>query len=428
MSTELNLPTLDTLNDTDRFALSILKGSKADMVAKAIRWSTINTYSGNLDGLQKFSKILQDDLRQLNCSIEVIETDAMEKVSSDGRLIKTYTAPVIEARANAGAPIQVVLTGHYDTVFPEGTFENITDIGDGKLNGPGLADMKGGIVVMIEALKAFETTDLKNNIGYHIVLTPDEETGNFASRGRLEIAAKAAHIGLTFEPSMETGAMSGARKGSAIFDVILKGSAAHAGRNPEDGKSAIHAAAKFTDRLEYLNFKRDGVSFNVGSIDGGGPSNIVPALAIVRFGVRAPDEEASNWAIQQIDDLLAEVCMLDGISGHIHGGFYRPPKPRNEAQETLFKATKETGQALGLNLEFVDTGGVCEGNNVFAAGTPNIDTLGVRGGRIHSPDEFVVTDSFEERASLALLLLLRIADGRINAAHIKSLMKAQKNA
>ena len=253
---------------------------------------------------------------------------------------------------------------------------------------------------------------------------PDEETGNFASRGRLELAAKAAQIGLTFEPSMESGAMSGARKGSAIFDVILNGRAAHAGRNPEDGKSAIHAAAKFTDKLENLNFVRDGVSFNVGKIDGGGPNNIVPALAIVRFGVRAPDEEASQWAIEQIDQLLAEVCELDGISGHIHGGFYRPPKPRNKAQETLFQATKQTGHALGLDLEFVDTGGVCEGNNVFAAGTPNIDTLGVRGGRIHSHDEFVVTDSFEERAKLALLLLLRIADGRINAAQIKSLMKA----
>ena len=367
---------------------------------------------------------MQEELAQLDCSIDVIETPPMEKVADDGSIIQTFTAPVIEARARVNASVQVVLTGHYDTVFPEGTFEQITDIGDGKLNGPGLADMKGGIIVMIEALKALERSELKNDIGYHIVLTPDEETGNFASRGRLELAAKAAQIGLTFEPSMETGAMSGARKGSAIFDVILNGRAAHAGRNPEDGKSAIHAAAKFTDKLENLNFVRDGVSFNVGKIDGGGPNNIVPALAIVRFGVRAPDEEASQWAIDQIDQLLAEVCELDGISGHIHGGFYRPPKPRNKAQETLFQATKQTGHALGLNLEFVDTGGVCEGNNVFAAGTPNIDTLGVRGGRIHSHDEFVVTDSFEERAKLALLLLLRIADGRINAAQIKSLMKA----
>lgn len=418
------MPQLEKLNDTDQRALKFLEGRKDEMVKKAIKWSAINTYSGNLQGLQKFAEILQEELCQLDCDIDVIDTPPMEKVSGDGSIIQTYTAPVIEARARANAPVQVVLTGHYDTVFPEGTFEDITDIGDGKLNGPGLADMKGGIIVMIEALKALEQSELKNDIGYHIVLTPDEETGNFASRGRLELAAKAAQIGLTFEPSMESGAMSGARKGSAIFDVILNGRAAHAGRNPEDGKSAIHAAAKFTDKLENLNFVRDGVSFNVGKIDGGGPNNIVPALAIVRFGVRAPDEEASQWAIEQIDQLLAEVCELDGISGHIHGGFYRPPKPRNKAQETLFQATKQTGHALGLDLEFVDTGGVCEGNNVFAAGTPNIDTLGVRGGRIHSHDEFVVTDSFEERAKLALLLLLRIADGRINAAQIKSLMKA----
>ena len=424
MSLKPYMSQLEKLNDTDQRALKFLSGRKDAMVEKAKQWSAINTYSGNLQGLQKFAAILQEELAQLDCSIDVIETPPMEKVADDGSIIQTFTAPVIEARARVNASVQVVLTGHYDTVFPEGTFEQITDIGGGKLNGPGLADMKGGIIVMIEALKALERSELKNDIGYHVVLTPDEETGNFASRGRLELAAKAAQIGLTFEPSMETGAMSGARKGSAIFDVILKGRAAHAGRNPEGGKSAIHAAAKFTDKLENLNFVRDGVSFNVGKIDGGGPNNIVPALAIVRFGVRAPDEEASQWAIDQIDKLLAEVCELGGISGHIHGGFYRPPKPRNKAQETLFQATKQTGHALGLDLEFVDTGGVCEGNNVFAAGTPNIDTLGVRGGRIHSHDEFVVTDSFEERAKLALLLLLRIADGRINAAQIKSLMKA----
>ena len=99
-----------------------------------------------------------------------------------------------------------------------------------------------------------------------------------------------------------------------------------------------------------------------------------------------------------------------------------PPKPRNAAQQALFDAVHATGQAIGLDLEFVDTGGVCEGNNIFAAGVPNVDTLGVRGGRIHSNEEYVVTDSFAERATLSALLLNRLADGRLDARRIKSLM------
>ncbi len=106
----------------------------------------------------------------------------------------------------------------------------------------------------------------------------------------------------------------------------------------------------------------------------------------------------------------------------MHGGFYRPPKPRNDAQQTLFDAVADTGRAIGLELEFVDTGGVCEGNNIFAAGVPNVDTLGVMGGRIHSDEEYVIMSSFVERAQLSGLLLNRIADGRLDAAKIKAMM------
>jgi len=106
----------------------------------------------------------------------------------------------------------------------------------------------------------------------------------------------------------------------------------------------------------------------------------------------------------------------------MHGGFYRPPKPRNDAQQALFTAVSATGKALGLELEFVDTGGVCEGNNIFAAGVPNVDTLGVMGGRIHSSEEYVIVSSFAERAKLSALLLNRIADGRIDAKKIKAMM------
>jgi glutamate carboxypeptidase len=315
------------------------------------------------------------------------------------------------------------MSGHYDTVFAPGIFESVTDLGDGRINGPGMADMKGGICVMLEALKAFEAGRLKDKLGYRIVLTPDEEIGNFASGESLRRAASSgAVIGMTYEPAMETGAMAGGRKGSAVFDIVLHGRAAHAGRAKEEGRSAIEAAAELVLGLEALNNQFNGVSFNVGSVEGGSPVNIVPDLAIVRFGARAPDQQAAEWATQQVRALFDRALRRDGIHGHLHGGFYRPPKPRNAAQQALFDAVHATGRAIGLDIEFVDTGGVCEGNNIFAAGVPNVDTLGVRGGRIHSSDEFVITESFPERALLSTLILNRLADGRMDGRRIKDLM------
>ncbi|MDX1291990.1 MAG: hydrolase, partial [Hyphomonas sp.] len=271
---------------------------------------------------------------------------------------------------------------------------------------------------------AFEAGPLKDRLGYRIVLTPDEEIGNFTSAEYLIRAARSgAMIGMTYEPAMETGAMSGGRKGSAVFDIVLNGKAAHAGRAKEEGRSAIEAAAELVLGLEAMNGQREGVTVNVGSIDGGSAVNIVPELAIVRFGARAPDAASAEWASSEVRRLFERAIARDGISGHLHGGFYRPPKPRNAAQQALFDAVQATGQAIGLDLEFVDTGGVCEGNNIFAAGVPNVDTLGVRGGRIHSDEEFVVVDSFAERATLSALLLNRLADGRMDARRIKSLME-----
>lgn len=414
---------LDELSIEDQDALNFLADKQVMMTERTIDWARINTGSWNRAGLQEMSQTILHTLSELEATTKLVDLPPIKKINQKAEATEFHTGPIIHAAARPNAPIQIILTGHYDTVFPKGTFEDITDLGGGKLNGPGLADMKGGIVVMLEALKAFEASGLKSKLGYRIVLTPDEETGNFASADFLGTAAKEAHIGLTFEPAMESGAMSGARKGSAIFDIIFKGKASHAGRNPEDGRSAIMAAAEFCIAVEKLEGQRDGVTFNIGKIDGGGPNNIVPDVAIVRMGTRAPDAKSADWAVKALSDIFETVLQRDGISGEMNGGFYRPPKPKNKAQRTLFEAAHKTGQALNLELTFHDTGGVCEGNNVFAAGTPNIDTLGVRGGRIHSSDEFVIVDSFTERAGLTALILNRIADGRIDAAHIKSLMK-----
>ena len=415
---------LDHLTDEDRAACDRLQDRAAAMLERTLDWARINTGSWNTAGLKQFAPQLADAFSELDASVRLDVTEPFESVNAKGEVEDVETGPILRVEARPEAPVQVVMSGHYDTVFPPGTFETIQDLGDGRINGPGLADMKGGLVVMLEALKAFEAGPLKDRLGYRIVVTPDEEIGNFASADALrEAASSGAHIGMTYEPAMESGAMSGGRKGSSVFDIVLHGRAAHAGRAKEAGRSAIEAAAELVLGLEGLNGQYEGVSVNVGAVDGGGAVNIVPDLAIIRFGARAPDQAAADWATREIETLFARAIARDGITGHLHGGFYRPPKPRNAAQQALFDAVAGTGKALGLRLTFEDTGGVCEGNNIFAAGVPNVDTLGVVGGRIHSAEEFVVATSFAERASLSALLLNRLADGRINGAAIQELMR-----
>ncbi|AXE64413.1 hypothetical protein BBF93_09375 [Hyphomonas sp. CACIAM 19H1] len=414
---------LSSLSREDEAARERLAAAAPDMIARTRAWSSVNTGSYNIPGLKTLAPMLADAFSALEADVRLVEGPGFDNVGADGRVVQMHTGPIIKVSSRPAAPIQVVLSGHYDTVFPPGTFETIRDLGDGQINGPGMADMKGGLSLMLEALKTFESGPFKDRLGYQIVITPDEEIGNFASSAALTEAARSgAHIGMTYEPAMETGAMSGGRKGSAVFDIVLHGRAAHAGRAKEEGRSAIEAAAELVLGLEALNGQRDGVTFNVGAIEGGSPVNIVPDLAVVRFGARAPDAEASAWATREVECLFARASARDGIHGHLHGGFYRPPKPRNAAQQALFDAIHATGQAIGLELEFVDTGGVCEGNNIFAAGVPNVDTLGVRGGRIHSDEEFVIVDSFAERATLSALILNRLADGRMDGKRIKELM------
>lgn len=414
---------LARLTADDESARERLYAAAPEMLSRTRSWSAHNTGSLNTEGLRRFAPKLADAFSALEADIQLVQGPGFEAVGADGKTTETHSGPIVEISSRPDAPIQVVMSGHYDTVFSPGVFETVTDLPDGRVNGPGMADMKGGICVMLEALKAFEAGKLKDRLGYRIVLTPDEEIGNFSSAESLRRAASAgALIGMTYEPAMETGAMAGGRKGSAVFDIVLHGRAAHAGRAKEEGRSAIEAAAELVVGLEGLNNKFGGVTFNVGSIEGGAPVNIVPDLAIVRFGARAPDHQSAEWASQQVRQLFERAVARDGIHGHLHGGFYRPPKPRNTAQQALFDAVHATGRAIGLDIEFVDTGGVCEGNNIFAAGVPNVDTLGVRGGRIHSLEEFVITESFPERALLSALILNRLADGRIDGRRIKELM------
>ncbi len=384
------------------------------MIGRVQDWAGLNSGSGAPAGLAAMADRLCGALAVLPGPIERLALAPSSGVNAAGEPVFTEHGAALRLRVRPEAPVQVALTGHYDTVFPpDDAFQACRWLDDGEtLNGPGVADMKGGIIVMLEALAAFEAAGGGEALGYEVLLSPDEEVGSPASAPLLAALGARAHVGMTYEPALPDGALASARKGSANYALVLRGRAAHVGRAFESGVSALIAAAEAALALHALNGLREGVTFNAGAIEGGGPVNVVPDRAVLRFNVRAPDAESRAWAEAAVHGVYARAAGREGVAAHLQGGFTRPPKPFTPAQARLFGWTREAGAELGLDLRWAPTGGVCEGNNLAAAGCPNVDTLGVRGGAIHSDQEYALASSFAERAKLSFLLLRGFAQGR----------------
>lgn len=405
----------------DQIALDHVAAREATIIGRTIAWAAINSGSRNAEGLNAMLAVLEAEARTLPADVVRIPTRGSTTVGDDGSVRTEAHADALKIICRPDAPIQIVLTGHYDTVFPvESAFQTVVTRADGALNGPGVADMKGGISVMLAALEAFETHPDRARVGWTVLLSPDEEIGSPASAPLLAVLGARGHVGLTYEPAMSDGSMAGARKGSGNFHLIVHGKAAHAGRAFHEGANAVAGAAIIAAALHALNGQREGVTVNVAKISGGAPLNVVADNAVVRFNVRVPDKVAADWTLAAVKAIAASPPFA-GLTLDLHGGFTRPPKPMDAAQAALFEAVREAGALLGQPITWSSSGGVCEGNNLHAAGLPNIDTLGVRGGDIHSDQEFAWPDSFVERAQLSTLILCKIASGEIDAERLKAL-------
>jgi glutamate carboxypeptidase len=408
------------LTGDDRRVLDALAARGDALVGRAVEWCATNSGSRNGPGLEAQRKALAEVLGRLPGVVESVALTVSVEIGADGAPRLQPHPDALRLTVRPEAQTQVVLTGHYDTVYPaESAFHSVRPRPDGALNGPGIADMKGGISIMLGALEAFETHPLAERVGYRVLLSPDEEIGSPASAPLLAELAAGGHIGMTYEPCMPDGALAGARKGSGNFHIVVKGRAAHAGRDFASGRNAVAGAAGIAATLHGLNGLREGVTVNIGRIDGGGPLNVVPDTAVLRFNVRVPDGAAAEWASAQIEAARAAV-MLQDLETALYGGFTRPPKPLDGPQERLLEAAREVGALIGQAITWRSSGGVCEGNNLYAAGLPNIDTLGVRGGDIHSEDEYAWPESFAERACLSTALLMKIASGDVDAPAIRA--------
>lgn len=397
-----------TLTQDDRAMLGRIAGWQDRIVARAVDWAGVNSGSGNADGLARMAGPLAAELERLPGQLDWIDLPPVEQIDAKGERRLVPQGQSLRLTVRPDAPMQVALTGHYDTVFAaDSSFQSVRELADGRLNGPGIADMKGGISVMLAALEAFEGHPEAAHTGYQLLLSPDEETGSLGSASLLAELAKRAKIGLTYEPALADGTLVSARKGSGNYHVVVQGRAAHAGRDFASGRNAIAAAARIAVALDALNGRREEVTINVARIDGGGPLNSVPDRAILRFNIRVPDADAAAWLEGGIAQAL-QTGEGDGLTVALHGVMNRPPKPFTSEQQRLFDRLKSVGALIGQPIGWKPSGGVCEGNNLFAHGVPSIDTLGVRGGDIHSDQEYAWPDSFVERAQLSALLLAKL--------------------
>ena len=382
------------------------------MVETVKAWSRINSGSHNLEGLAKMGEVVAEAFLSLGAELEVREARRGEKINDRGELEKVTFGPIYHFKKRPSANRKVLLTGHLDTVFPKDhSFQKPVNLDDNTLNGPGVADMKGGILVMLVALEALERSGMAGSLGYEILLNSDEEVGSTGSAAILTECAKACDFGMTFEPAWADGTLAGERKGSGNFSVIMRGRGAHAGREFEKGVNAIAALAELVTELQALNGTEQGLTINPGLITGGTATNVVPDLAICKFNVRVKTTAQQAWFEREFKKILDKYNARQGLKAESHGHFTRVPKILTGANKKLFEVLKGLGKEIGIEVAWAPTGGCCDGNNLAAAGLPNIDTLGVRGGKIHTDEEFALLDSFTERAKLSTLLLLNYAAG-----------------
>ncbi|MBA4763430.1 hydrolase [Sphingomonas sp.] len=394
-------------------AAAVEAARAAPMLAQVERWVAVNSGTRNLDGLATMAGLLADAFAALPGDLALVEPAPVEMVDTSGTVQSLAHGRHLHLRVRPEAPVQMLFTGHMDTVFPtDHPFQTANWLSDGILNAPGAADMKGGLSLMLAALQAVETTPAAARFGYEVVINSDEETGSFASAALIAQAAQGKVAALTYEPALPDGTLAGARGGTGNFSIVVRGKSAHAGRNPRDGRNAVVAAADLALRLSRL--MADDLSVNPARIEGGGPNNVVPDLAILRVNFRPASPDAIQRAGAAVHALADAIAAEHHVSVHVHGGFNRPPKPLDPGAERLFGLVKQAGADLDIAVAWKATGGVCDGNNIAACGVPVVDTMGARGGAIHSQEEFLIPDSLPERAALSALTILRIIEkGRV---------------
>ncbi|MFP8489826.1 M20/M25/M40 family metallo-hydrolase [Gracilimonas sp. Q87] len=351
------------------------------------------TPPANASSHQKIFSILQKELERFDYDVQLLKGN-----NSGGQL---YARP-----KTTQSNCYQMLLGHVDTVWPKGTLKKMPfNIEDNILTGPGIYDMKAGIAMMLTALKIIRDDNKINpEVSPILFLNSDEESGSTESASRVRLLARPMNRVFVLEPSLDPdGKIKTRRKGVGHFDIIIKGVSSHAGIEPEKGRSAILELSYLIQKLHKLNDPENGVSVNVGTIDGGISTNVVAAESRASVDVRVQTKADAKRLTKAITSMVSDT---DDVTLEIKGGFRRPPLVQNKRNRALWNLAQEIGNELGLELKEGTSGGGSDGS-FTSLYTATLDGLGAVGDGAHSPTERVFLNESLDRIPLIVNLLIQ---------------------
>lgn len=348
-------------------------------------------------------------LEKLGAKTDLTPGDARPAWLGEGRAAGAPAPTSVSRRLSDASKPRILLSGHLDTVHdPSGTFRELSIAPGGKTaTGPGCVDMKGGLVIGVAALESLAEVGIE--VSWSVILNSDEEMGSYYSDRALRAEAKRHDIGLALEPAMADGGLVVERPGSGQFMVECRGRAAHVGRDFTAGVSAVNALARTITAISEMPDPAAGLIASVGPIEGGHATNVVPDRARAWGNVRFRTPEMGEGLRKRLEQLSTAGDAMPSIA--VVTSFNRPAKPLTPGTQKLADLARSAAEDLGQKLPFGKTGGVCDGNNLQAEGLPTIDTLGVRGGGLHTPQEWIELPSLVERCQLLAVLIARLSGG-----------------
>jgi glutamate carboxypeptidase len=375
-----------------------IQGEHDRLLERVIDWANLNSGSGNEAGLNRVAEQIQREFQDL-----YPDDSTLRSLSEDA----TARGPLIRLTKRPNAKKRVLFFGHLDTVYSlEHPLQRTQLLPDGRLNGPGVCDMKGGLAILLCGLTAFENSTREKRFGWTILINSDEELGSPFSTPFFEDAARGHEVAFGFEPALRDGSIASSRRGTGNFTLRFHGKAAHSGRNPYDGINALIPLAHFILECQKLNGRRDSIFINPAIVAGGTAPNVVPDFGSCQVNVRTTTSNDETWILEELHRFVAEIAKDGGYRAEISGGFTAPPKMLNPQIESLIELVQKAGQKIGIDIHARPTGGTCDGNRLAGFGLPNLDNLGARGDHIHSQAEFIYPESLVERARLLYELLL----------------------
>ena len=375
--------------------ITYLKDNHKPMLALLKEMVAIESPSNNKKALKNVIRFLRKELEQLG-----FYTLHVSGKNTGGYL---YARPLIRKK---NTPLQLLI-GHCDTVWELQSIKDMPVVqSNGKLSGPGVFDMKAGIIQILFSLRAIKALQLDLAVTPIILINTDEEIGSHESTPIIKRLSKLVHRAFVLEPPLGLeGRLKTARKGVGRFTITVKGKAAHAGLDPEKGVNAIVELSHQVQRLYAMNDFDKGITVNVGLIEGGYASNVIAAESKATIDVRVYNIEDGAYITDRIHQLKP---ILDNVELRIEGRIGRPPMTQTSRNKHLWENAEANGKLIGLNLEQAIAGGGSDGNTTSLY-TATLDGLGTPGDGAHATHEFIFSDKLIERTALLTLLMLNDA-------------------